>query len=272
METSLPARHPSVVRSGPNHCYGACPLCRVEGPLRDSHFIPAALYPKNRRWTVTTRTRVVSDAIEVKEYLLCAACEGRFNRNGESEVLRWVAPKLKAGRPFPLLGAILSSPGQQLAPGVADVRVHSAAAFGVDTEAFAYFAVSVIWRAAIHEWTLPDGSKSRPLQLGAAMEPIRLFLLGQAAFPDAVVTVAVCTDAVSRRHWLAPMVNVDYSCGSFPFMTMGVMFRVWIGPGVPAHIRRLSCLREPDRPILATHCDDQTIRVLDGLAPFPDEE
>jgi hypothetical protein len=84
---------------------------------------------------------------EAKAYLLCAECEGRFNNNGESEVLRWIAPK--ATRDFPILDLLRKS-----SPWVHD-NVHarfSGRDIGLDTDAFAYFALSIVWRAAAARW------------------------------------------------------------------------------------------------------------------------
>jgi hypothetical protein len=138
-------------------------------------------------------------------------------------------------------------------------------------DAFAYFALSIVWRAAVHEWALPDGSRTAPLDLGPKQESIRLYLLERAGFPDAIVTVTVCTDSFSRQHWVTPMVSLDPPCRSFPFIALGVVFRVWVGPGIPRRLRELCCRTEPQHPILSTFCDDQTARVLSGLAPLPSD-
>jgi hypothetical protein len=34
------------------------------------------------------------------------------------------------------------------------------------------------------------------------------------------------------------MVSTDYGCSSFPILTLGAVFRVWIGSRIPDHIRR----------------------------------
>src|SRR5581483_1464834 len=94
-----------------------------------------------------------------KEHLLCRDCETKFTRNGESEVLKWLAPKAKN---FPLAERLkLALPRQQFP----DVSRFAAYDVGLDAAKFAYFAVSVIWRAAVHAWTLPDGTKISPLDL-----------------------------------------------------------------------------------------------------------
>jgi IS5 family transposase len=62
--------------------------------------MPAAMYPGNRTLVLATRETTITDPgsdDQVKDHLLCGECEQLFNRNGESEVLRWMAPKAKPG-------------------------------------------------------------------------------------------------------------------------------------------------------------------------------
>src|SRR3954462_3956533 len=73
---------------------GTCKLCLSKGvELRESHFIPRALYPRRVKQQFATRRKkgIIND--EIKAYLLCAECEQRFDRNGEAEVMRHVAAK-----------------------------------------------------------------------------------------------------------------------------------------------------------------------------------
>jgi hypothetical protein len=146
--------------------------------------------------------------------------------------------------------------------------VASGAALGLGSEAFAHFAISIVWRASVHRWLLPDGTTTSGLDLGDFAESVRRYLVGTAPLPDSHVTVAVCTDRFSREHWVAPMLSLDHGCHSFPFITLGVVFRVWFGAKTPEHIRRVSCRSKPDHPILVTHCEDQTARILEGLSPL----
>jgi hypothetical protein len=60
--------------------------------------MPAGLYPKNKKLQVATRREAKLDPAQVVDRLLCGECEQRFNRNGEDEVLRWLAQKAKKGK------------------------------------------------------------------------------------------------------------------------------------------------------------------------------
>src|SRR5260370_20546655 len=85
---------------------GICTRCRQDKELRESHFMPAALYPTNAKKLVfTTKAATHTERFEVKQYLLCADCEMRFSKYGESEVLGLVAAKLVPRKPheFPLM-------------------------------------------------------------------------------------------------------------------------------------------------------------------------
>ena len=174
---------------------GTCSLCRQDKLPRASHFIPAALYPKNKKIAMATLSGVTPAPKEIMDYLLCGDCEERFNRNGESEVLRLLAPKAK-NEVFPLRERVRNAPVVVTVEGMTG---HDSRAIEIDAERLAYFALSVIWRGAVHSWTLPDGSKCRRCRLGRHEEPIRQFLIGQTPFPqDAAVLVSVCEDAFSR--------------------------------------------------------------------------
>jgi hypothetical protein len=72
--------------------------------------------------------------------LLCRECEHRFSINGEDEVLRHVKPKLVLKK-LPLAELMKVAYPRDDDPSAP--RFH-APDFGIDTEKFAYFAVSII--------------------------------------------------------------------------------------------------------------------------------
>jgi hypothetical protein len=74
---------------------GKCRLCLREGvELLMSHFVSRKLYYSgNKRLEFVNLMDAGSDPKELKAPLLCAACEARFSKNGEDEVLKHVAPK-----------------------------------------------------------------------------------------------------------------------------------------------------------------------------------
>lgn len=79
---------------------GLCKLCHEDRDLRESHYVPAALYPTNAKELIfTTREATHAERFEVTKYLLCGDCEQRFSDHGESEVLSHVAAKLVPKKP-----------------------------------------------------------------------------------------------------------------------------------------------------------------------------
>ena len=64
--------------------------------------MPAALYAADMNIVWSTQQASGVTPREVRGRLLCDDCEGRFNRYGESEVLRWIAPK-KTDERLPVL-------------------------------------------------------------------------------------------------------------------------------------------------------------------------
>lgn len=129
--------------------------------LRESHFIPAALYPRARKPSFASRNRrlVALDSKDrhIKDYVLCFDCEQRFDRNGESEVLYWVSPKSKTFHLGERLKIALPRDYDQSDPDQS-INRYSGTDIGVDLDKFAYFAISIFWRGAAHDWVLPDGS------------------------------------------------------------------------------------------------------------------
>ncbi len=138
---------------------------------------------------------------------------------------------------------------------------HDARDFDVDTEKFAYFALSVAWRRTIHEWNpaLPR------LELGQFAEDMRRYLLGEILFPSNMsVLVMVCSDQVSRRMWTVPTPFVEAGCLNVAFDVRGIRFRVMMGH-LPAFAREWDC-RGPQRPIFLADCEKKTRGGWDNTA------
>jgi hypothetical protein len=123
--------------------------------LRDSHFISSGFYKLARDGTRANPNPVlVSESVSIvssdqaTDYLLCTECEGRFNAGGEDWILKncWhsesefmLRAALLATTPSPL-----STPGFTIFEGVA--------AAANEPDKLAYFAASIFWRGAAHDW------------------------------------------------------------------------------------------------------------------------
>ena len=122
--------------------------------------------------------------------------------------------------------------------------------FDIDTEKFAYFAVSLVWRRTIHEWH----SAIPRWELGQIAEDMRRFLLGETQVSsNTAVLVMVCSDTMSRRIWMVPEHFDKLGCLNFSFTVRGIFFRVVIGR-LPQIIRDANCLA-PHRPIFLADCE-----------------
>lgn len=234
-----------------------CALCLQPRELRISHFMPAALYPKNKKWFFAVPGQQFVGPEQIAAPLLCDECETLFNRNGENEALRWLAPKAKQGA-SPLYIAIRD--------GIPAWTEHDYACYwgtsiGLAPERFAYFGLNILWRAAAAEWPMPNGRRSTRLELGDFYEPVRLYLHGDAPFPKHVhVMVTVCSDEKSQQLWAPPQRSTEFD-GLFVAPIIGALFRFWLGRVLPPPIHRTVFFPADGNPIFVTHCWDDTLRM-----------
>ena len=170
--------------------------------------------------------------------LLCGGCEGLFDRNGESEALKHIAAK--SFKRFPLHEKLrLALPREKWA----DISMFSGDSLGIDMDKFGYFAMSVVWRGAVHDWIMFDGTVRSRNEIGGFEEPMRLYLLGEAPLPpDTAVIVIVCTDDDARKTFTTPVVHVEANCLNFRFFVRGVLFRVMMGGHLPQEFRDSCCM------------------------------
>ena len=217
-----------------------CPLCKIEkhlGDFRKSHFMPAGLYHSGKKG-LQYGTRLKSGRVEhhIKDLLLCSSCEQRFDDGGESYVLSLIAAKMMDE--FPLHQKLRVALPRESHP---DIWRFSGDDLGINMERFAYFALSIVWRAAINDWEMPDGTILPKKAIGDFEPPIRKYLLGGAFPPDTSVIVIVCTDGQARRVWNTPTILIEANCLNFRFLARGVFFRVMMGYQMSEEFRNMSC-------------------------------
>jgi hypothetical protein len=217
---------------------GTCKLCLREAKeLQESHHIPRALHPKRLKQQFATRSKTGPVKDEIKAYVLCRECEERFNQNGESEVLRHLAAKTKD---FSDLHRTLRfAPPREEHPDVMRFAGHEV---DCHMDKFAYFAMSIVWRGCVHDWTMLDGEVRPASPMGDFQEQIRRYLLGETCLPpDMVVLVIVCSDKQSRNVWMIPKEEVAENCINVRFLLRGILFRVLIGHQMPDFYRGMCC-------------------------------
>jgi hypothetical protein len=168
---------------------------------------------------------------------------------------------------FPLLNRLnVAMPYAQLS----DATAFSGSAAGIDTAKLGYFAVSVIWRAAIRSWRTPFGGATRKLELGEAEEQARRFLLGETDFPPSfVVMVSVCTSRAALGSFYMPSQLLTRAEGvpvpAYGFQTLGVNFRVLVGEPMPAWLRELCCVQSSRSFIFVRDGETQTFEAFAQL-------
>jgi hypothetical protein len=238
---------------------GICKLCLLPKDLRESHFIPRAMYKyirapslKNPNPIVASRKRSVPTSKQIQDYLLCADCEDLFNKGGENEALKWVCK----GNHFPLVERLaLAHPHRTFS----NFLAFSGPRIGIDTDVFAYFAASVIWRAAVHVWNTPSG-KTALLNLAKAEEPIRLYLHNEAGFPtELAIVMSVCTDLYSQRVFFTPTASLNFKGTCFVMLLLGLHFMVYVGSDLHPLLREMCCVRSPARLIYQRDCKQKTL-------------
>lgn len=245
---------------------GICALCKDLSVLQDSHLMPKALYrllrsPEllNPHPTVISREAIMETSRQAKTFLLCAACEQRFHRNGEDWMMRNCC---RASDQFLLRETLLS-----VSPGYFDgqVAVYSGKTANVDLAKLVYFAVSVFWRAAVSHWIV-ESTRLEPLELGTGFtEQIRLFLLGEESFPtDAAITTEVLAfHEASLGTAVFPYGGRNGNFHLYSFAIPGVRFDFYVGKRIPPEARRMCTFRSSEGLILLTH--GSLIREVAGM-------
>lgn len=218
-----------------------CPLCQITKDLNDfrkSHFIPAGLYHSGKKG-LQYGTRSGTGPLErhIKDLLLCSTCERLLAEGGESYVLSHIAAKVTGDSPLHRKLS-LALPREHYP----DVSRFSGDDLGIDLEKFAHFALGIVWRGTIHDWTMPDGTLLPRQAIGEFEPPIRSYLMGGPFPSDTSVIVIVCSDHGSRRIWTTPTILIEANCLNFRFLARGLFFRVMMGYQLPNAFREMSCI------------------------------
>ena len=239
---------------------GVCKLCLRKAELQDSHLIPAAVYKYANNPTFANPNPVVvgrritsSTSRQTKDYLLCLDCEDRFNKHGENEFLKWVWN----GSRFPL--------GDRLAVAHPFYAFQSFTVFsgrdtGIDMGKFGYFALSMVWRGAVHTWRSAFGDPIPILALGSFEEPIRRFLLGIGPYPQSItILVTACTDIQSRLTFMSPSVLGGLGVPGFVVCILGVRIFLFFEPRLHPDLKSLCCVKSPAKLICQSDCSQKLL-------------
>jgi len=225
-----------------------CKLCLNEADLQRSHYVGKALYrlssADGELPILASRDLIIQDQKQIADYVLCRVCERRFSDLGENYVMKMV--NLKDS--FKMMELIRANPIRRA---VGDYTVYRAADMGIDTNALAYFALSIIWRGGAHIWRTFGDRGTGGLQLGHHEERLRRYLSGSDPFPMGVaVKVSVASDYASQNVVLFPRANVDQPDATvFTFAARGIWFDVVVGDDLPKYLYENCCVSSPDKLI-----------------------
>lgn len=172
---------------------GKCGLCQKQAALKKSHLLPAGLFkavaqghaPHDDAPVLMDIPKgvAVQSNDQARKPFLCDECEQLFSKNGESHVISQCHRK---DGEFRLRDTLKQVSPSHVSSGRA--IFYDKLPYNIDSVAFLYFALSVLWRASATEWPKSTGVKFGAL--GRYEENIRLYLLGQAPVPD-VLSVSV---------------------------------------------------------------------------------
>ncbi len=189
---------------------------------------------------------LVPTSQQTQDYLLCAACEDVLNKGGES----WLVPRLATiDRKFPFYEMLLKD-----LPGYNDGRmaIYSAAYNSeISCEKIAHFAMSIFWKASAHSWR--KATSEPKIQLGPYSEPIRLWLRGDAGFPEHMaLLVYVSPPPRAQIVFSEPCAAARDEARNYFFHVPGVLFMLTVGKTLPRDAKSLSFFPAPTHPIIVT--------------------
>ena len=240
---------------------GICKLCLHTKTLQHSHFLPAALYRKSRQEGARNPNPLLLSAVgnvqtsqQIRDYVLCRECEQLFSSKGERYAMSQVQHR---GR-FPLLQTLRAVPPSKVSTDYAWYTRATTAS--IDREKLTYFALSVFWRASAHQW--PKGETN--VNLGAHQEPVRKYLLGEAALPsNLTLLLVVCTDVLAQNTFYLPSLGSTELVLTYTFQARGMNFFLNIGLDMPPMLRALCLITGDNGWIIARSCEE---KVLEGAS------
>jgi hypothetical protein len=236
---------------------GICALCLKDKELRRSHLLGRAIYVLNREGNnepvLMTPQLITPTQKQVWQYLLCGDCEQRFSKHGEAFVTSLVQRKTD----FALLDRLKAAVPVTTEPGV---TTYSGSASGIDTDQLAYFALSMLWRSGVQQWSTLN-QQTTGVSLGAFEEPIRQYLAGEAGIPSGVVViVTVCTDIGSRFTSFLPSERRGTLFPSYSLLVRGVWFHILTSTTLPAEVRELCCVNTARKVLFLKDCEKEVIQ------------
>jgi hypothetical protein len=201
---------------------GKCRLClREHRELQNSHFMSAAIHKVCRSRNIEP---IALDGRSLRpthgqmvDRLLCSFCEQRFTQRGED----WTIKNMARRSEFPIQNCLKRAKAMQTHREFAAQSIP-----GVDTDKLAYFAISIFWRASVHQWF--DSEANQPIEtisLGKYKEPLRRFLIDGATWPtDVLLFISIWPWPNPPLTFQVPSHKERNGLKSFQFRIPGLTF------------------------------------------------
>jgi hypothetical protein len=225
--------------------------------LVESHLIGASAYKHVRQGgehqVVVAHGSAVMISIQIRDYLLCKPCDDYLSERGE----KWVFEHMyRADGRFWLRDNVATIPPALAGTGL---QLHSVANCPqVIPEKMIYFAASVLWRHAVHEWPNQD---LRKIKLGKYQEVLRQYLLGLQPLPQEIaVWVSLIFTGDASRAIFFPTQQRQSGYHQYRFMIPGLIFDVFVGNQIPQINRNLSLSGPGQYVIVGSHVEDVLVR------------
>jgi hypothetical protein len=207
-------------------------MCLRHGELVRSHLLPAALYGYCRKEDVSP-IRVGDGVVyftdrQTQDYLLCAKCEDKLNKGGES----WVNSKLASidPRQFPLYDLIVSGPAA-FADETGGIY-YAADNPDIDVDKLIHFAIGIFWKASVHSWK--GGSTVPKIDLDDHSEALRKWLMRDDDLPrDMSLHFSVSRPDRAQIILQEPIAVESRTWKTFVMHVPGMMISMNVGGHVP---------------------------------------
>lgn len=230
-----------------------CRLClRDDVELQDSHVLPKWAYrhvcgnaPDDRDPVKFARGTAATTSLQIKQTLLCRACETRF-----SDHERYVSTLAYArGIESPLASAIAARGWSGMVDGA---PLAYAQLPELNGKSLAFFGASVFWRSHV-----ADAHGSGSVNLGQRYgEELRRYLLGEAAFPEhaaihmAVVDARGETSDFASMSFASPHLVERDLFRHYRFPLCGLVFELFVGARIPTDCRRRCLARSAEAVVI----------------------
>ncbi len=219
-----------------------CALCKAETVLRESHFIPKALYRLARADTpkgnspnpiLVSPNGTVQTSLQITCRLLCDQCEQRFSERGEKAVINEC---LRGEGNF-----ILRDKLRCIRPTLSNEQISlfsGGALTNVDVASYRYFAASMFWRGSVGRWTTQGSSEWRGSLGLYFQEEFRKFLYDEGPFPSgALLTFFAANEKEPHGFSTVTATHKYNSFHTHKFFIPGLEIRMYLGSKIDTEVR-----------------------------------